>query len=141
MITWPRLLAVAHAVCSGTEAYVPLYLYNDRELSPFAIGMLTAIVVIFRLMASAVCIWWADRSEPNTHITLLIGFTLAGALALVGVFTSPENLAVLICLMIANGLFYQPLAALVDSAIIKFLGDYKSWLYGNLGEAHESKQI
>ncbi|KAI8145367.1 hypothetical protein BJV82DRAFT_535509 [Fennellomyces sp. T-0311] len=129
MITWPRLLAVAHAVCSSTEAYVPLYLWNDRELSPFAIGMLTAIVVIFRLMASAVCIWWADRSEPNTHIRLLIGLTLAGALALVGVFTSPENLVVLICLMIANGLFYQPLAALVDSAIIKFLGDYKSWLY------------
>ncbi|KAI9272891.1 hypothetical protein BDA99DRAFT_556487 [Phascolomyces articulosus] len=131
MIYWSRLLAIAHAVSCSTELYLPLFLWNDRDLDPFLIGMLTAIVLILRLMASCICIWWVDRSGPATHIQLLLALSLIGSLALLGVFMSPDNLISLVLFMVANGLFYQPLAALIDSAIIKTLGDYKSWLYGN----------
>ena len=131
MIYWSRLLAIAHAVSCSTELYLPLYLWEDRDLDPFLIGMLTAVVLIFRLMASSVYIWWIDRSGPTTHIQLLMGLSVIGSLALVGVFMSPDSLTLLILLMVANGLFYQPLTSLVDSAIIKSLGDYKSWFYGS----------
>ncbi|CDH55257.1 predicted protein [Lichtheimia corymbifera JMRC:FSU:9682] len=134
MFFWPKLLAMALAVAGSVEHYLALYLWHIPSLNLFAIGMLIALVMVVRLLASTVFIWLVDRSYPAVHLHMLLALTIVGTIALLGVFSMSAFdtywiMILTLCWMLANGLFFQPLASLVDSAIIKSLGDYKIWLY------------
>lgn len=137
MFFWPKLLAMALAVAGSVEHYLALYLWHIPSLNLFAIGMLIALVMVVRLLASTVFIWLVDRSYPAVHLHMLLALTIVGTIALLGVFSMSAFdtywiMILTLCWMLANGLFFQPLASLVDSAIIKSLGDYKIWLYGKI---------
>lgn len=128
---------MALAVAGSVEHYLALYLWHIPSLNLFAIGMLIALVMVVRLLASTVLIWFVDRSYPAVHLHMLLALTIVGTIALLGVFNMSAFdtywiMILTLCWMLANGLFFQPLASLVDSAIIKSLGDYKIWLYGKI---------
>jgi len=98
------------------------------------ISLLTACVYLLRVPASAFWIDLVDHRTPlhGVFTGLLTAVGTAGILLILSVpptWITVAALPVAIISAIFDGLFYQPLEALVDSAIIKILGDYKI-LYG-----------
>lgn len=137
MLYWPNLLTTAYAISKGVEPYVALYLWDDRGLNVFSICMLTALSLASGFMASAVWIWLVDRfPSTSSHTRVMLGLAVVGVWPLAALFVLPETtdggyqVMIVAGLLLGNAILHQPLAALIDSAIVKVLGDYKIWLYG-----------
>lgn len=112
---------------------MPLYYTHMLKLDVLTITILTACVLILRIPASA---FWIDLVDHRSLLHgvftgLLTAMGTAGILLILSV--PPTSTALIlpaaIISAILDGLFYQPILVLIDSAIIKILGDYRI-LYG-----------
>ncbi|KAI9266730.1 hypothetical protein BDA99DRAFT_31226 [Phascolomyces articulosus] len=106
MLFWPKLLSISHAIASSVRPYLPLYLSHLLGFTCSDIGILLAVPLACRVLslAALVLILWIP---PHAKFAWS---------------------AALVC-MFLDGIFYQPLTVLIDSAIIKILGDYKMLFY------------
>lgn len=134
MLFWTKLLTIAHAATSSVHPYLCLYYIHMLKFDISTISVLLASVMIIRIPAS---IFWIDLVDhrPSLHgifTGLLTAIGTAGILMILSVPPIWSSIALPIAILtsIFDGLFYQPLEPLIDSAIIKILGDYKI-LYGN----------
>ncbi|KAI8085743.1 uncharacterized protein B0P05DRAFT_585272 [Gilbertella persicaria] len=129
MLFWTKLLTAAHAATTSIHPYLCLYYFHRLRFGFLTISMLTACVMLLKVPASA---FWADLVDhrPTLHGVFTALLTTVGTAAILLVLSVPPTwititLPVAIFSSILDGLFYQPLEVLVDSAIIKILGDYK----------------
>ncbi|KAI8636954.1 hypothetical protein BD408DRAFT_425331 [Parasitella parasitica] len=139
MLYWPKLLITAFAITNTLEAFIPLYLVNQLQLTALQASFLIAAVYVLRLFSGV----WTSVVDHRPYIYGFIISLLTAlssiALAVLLSLTSPTfaNLdsrwiwTILIICTICNGLFYQPLGTLIDTAIIKTLGDYRVLFYGS----------
>lgn len=135
MLFWTKLLTIAHALTTSVHSFLPLYYVHMLKFDIFTISALTSCIYVLRIPASAFWIDIVDHRPPlhGVFTGLLTAIGTAGILLVLSVpptWTS-ITLPVAILSTLFDGLFYQPLLVLVDSAIIKILGDYKI-LYGEL---------
>ncbi|KAK4515789.1 uncharacterized protein ATC70_010743 [Mucor velutinosus] len=126
---------MAHAATNSVHPYLCLYYIHMLRFDVMTISLLTACVYLLRVPASAFWINLVDHRIPlhGVFTGLLTAVGTAGILLILSVPPSWITIAALpvaIISSIFDGLFYQPLEVLVDSAIIKILGDYKI-LYEN----------
>jgi hypothetical protein len=138
MLFWTKLLTVAHSVTTSVHPFLPLYFTHMLHFDILTITILTACVLILRIPASAFWIDLVDHRPPlhGVFTGLLTAMGTAGVLLILSVppTWTANTLPVAIFSSIFDGLFFQPLLVLIDSAIIKILGDYKI-LYG---EPHDN---
>ncbi|KAI8966923.1 hypothetical protein BDF20DRAFT_903201 [Mycotypha africana] len=129
MLFWTKLLTMAHAVTTSIHPFLCLYYVHMLQFDILTICLLSACVFLLRIPAS---IFWIDivdhRSPLHGIFTALL--TAIGAAGVLLVLSVPPPwtlfaLPVAIISSVLDGLFYQPLECLIDSAIIKILGDYK----------------
>lgn len=141
MLYWPKLLITAYAITSTLEPFIPLYLINQLQLTALQVSFLVALVYILRLFSGT----WTAVVDNRPHLygaaiaslTTLSSFSFITLLSLSSpAFNNGDNdkplhiwVLLLLCTVL-NGLFYQPLGSLIDSAIIKTLGDYRVLFYG-----------
>ncbi|CAO0802671.1 unnamed protein product [Mucor circinelloides] len=135
MLFWTKLLTMAHSATTSVHPYLCLYYIHMLRFDVLTISLLTACVYLLRVPASAFWIDLVDHRTPlhGVFTGLLTAVGTAGILLILSVpptWITVAALPVAIISAIFDGLFYQPLEALVDSAIIKILGDYKI-LYEN----------
>lgn len=133
MLFWTKLLTIAHAVTTSIHPFLPLYFVHILKFDLLTITILLSCTLILRVPASAFWIDLVDHKPPlhGVFTGLLTAVGTAGILLILSVpptWTS-MTLPVVIVSTILDGVFYQPLIVLIDSAIIKILGDYKI-LYG-----------
>ncbi|GAN11320.1 hypothetical protein MAM1_0543c10879 [Mucor ambiguus] len=126
---------MAHAATNSVHPYLCLYYVHMLGFDVLTISLLTAGVYLLRVPASAFWIDLVDHRIPlhGVFTGLLTAVGTAGILLVLSVppsWIAIAALPVAIISSIFDGLFYQPLEVLVDSAIIKILGDYKI-LYEN----------
>jgi hypothetical protein len=137
MLYWLKLLVTAYAITNTIEAFIPLYLINQLQLAALPVSLLVALVYILRLFSGI----WTFLVDHRTHlygltIALLTTASIISALLLLTLTDLTEDSVWIWTLLtvscIFNGLFYQPLGSLIDSAIIKTLGDYRVLFYGKV---------
>lgn len=137
MLYWLKLLVTAYAITNTIEAFIPLYLINQLQLAALPISLLIALVYILRLFSGI----WTFLVDHRTHlygltIALLTTASIISSMLLLTLTDlTYDNVWIWILLTISclfNGLFYQPLGSLIDSAIIKTLGDYRVLFYGKV---------
>lgn len=133
MLFWTKLLTIAHSITTSVHAFLPLYYVHMLKFDVLTISLLTTTTLILRLPAY---IFWIDLVDrrPTLHGVLTGLLTAIGTAGILLILSVPPSwttmaLSVAIVTSVLDGLFYQPLLVLVDSAIIKILGDYKI-LYG-----------
>lgn len=138
MLYWPKLLITAFAITNTLEAFIPLYLVNQLQLTALQASFLITLVYLLRLFSGI----WTSVVDHRPHIygfiISLLTTTSSIAFIILLSLSSPiyANLnhywiwTILIICTICNGIFYQPLGTLIDSAIIKTLGDYRVLFYG-----------
>lgn len=133
MLFWTKLLTAAHATTTSVHPYLCLYYAHMLKFDVFTIAALTACVMVLNVPASA---FWIDLVDhrPTLHgvfTGLLTTIGTGGILLVLSVPPTWTNVALPVAIVssIFDGLFYQPLEVLIDSAIVKILGDYKI-LYG-----------
>lgn len=134
MLFWTKLLTIAHATTTSVHPYLCLYYIHMLRFDILTVSLLTACVFMLRVPAAAFWIDLVDRRTPlhGVFTGLLTAIGTAGILMILSVpptWITIAALPVAIISSIFDGLFYQPLEVLIDSAIIKILGDYKI-LYG-----------
>jgi hypothetical protein len=141
MLFWTKLLTAAHAATTSVHPYLYLYYTHMLKFDVFTISMLSACVMVLNVPASA---FWVDLVDhrPSLHGVFTGLLTAVGTAGILLILSVPPTwaaaaLPVAVLSSIFDGLFYQPLEVLVDSAIIKILGDYKI-LYGEHTHAHVS---
>lgn len=141
MLYWPKLLIIAHAITSTLEPFIPLYLINQLQLTTIQVSFLVAIVYILRLFSGT----WTAIVDNRSHlygVSIATLTTLSSISFITILLLSPSDfndeetdksigfwILLTVCTVL-NGLFYQPLGSLIDSAIIKTLGDYRVLFYG-----------
>lgn len=139
MLYWPKLLITAYAITSVLEPFIPLYLINQLQLTALHVSFLIATIYILRLFSGI----WTAIVDNRTHLygVAIASLTLLSSISFISLLAlsipSFNNMIrqdyiwiLLISCTILNGLFYQPLASLINSAIIKTLGDYRVLFYG-----------
>ncbi|ORZ22561.1 hypothetical protein BCR42DRAFT_406486 [Absidia repens] len=129
MLFWSKFLSIAHGVAFSVHVFLPLYFFHLHHLTYFGIAILLSIALITQTVASGFWTAWVDQRKPMLHGVLTSLLTGLGAASLVLLLSVPPDTwlswpAAILC-MILDGWFFQPLGCLVDSAIIKILGDYK----------------
>lgn len=141
MLYWPKLLITAFAITNTLEAFIPLYLVNQLQLTALQAASLVALVHLLRLVSGV----WTSVVDQRPHmygclISLLTTVSSIAFIILLSLnWTFYADLkthwiwTILIVCTVCNGLFYQPLGTLIDSAIIKTLGDYRVLFYGKIG--------
>ncbi|KAL9537278.1 hypothetical protein MBANPS3_011919 [Mucor bainieri] len=139
MLYWPKLLITAFAITNTLEAFIPLYLVNQLLLTALQAACLVALVYVLRLVSG---VWTAVVDQrPHMYGFLISLLTTVSSIAFIVLLSLTSPLytdlkshwmwtLLLIC-TVCNGLFYQPLGTLIDSAIIKTLGDYRVLFYGS----------
>ncbi|KAG1083920.1 hypothetical protein G6F42_022012 [Rhizopus arrhizus] len=139
MLYWPKLLITAFAITNTLEAFIPLYLVNQLQLTALQAASLVALVHLLRLVSGV----WTSVVDQRPHmygclISLLTTVSSIAFIILLSLnWTFYADLkthwiwTILIVCTVCNGLFYQPLGTLIDSAIIKTLGDYRVLFYGS----------
>lgn len=139
MIYWPKLLITAYAITNTLEPFIPLYLINQLQLNALQVSIVVAIICFLRLF-SGIYTAVVD-TRPHLYgsvIAILVTFSSVSFMMLLSlsnpfVFNKINDswiwTLVILC-TILNGLFYQPLGSLIDSAIIKTLGDFRVLFYG-----------
>lgn len=140
MIYWPKFLITAYAITNTLEPFIPLYLINQLQLTPLQISILVAIIYFLRLFSGTYTALVDNR--PNLYgisiaaLTILSSVSFIVLLSLSSPSINKEIIndtwiwTITIICTILNGLFYQPLGSLIDSAIIKTLGDFRVLFYG-----------
>ncbi|KAI9494622.1 hypothetical protein BDB00DRAFT_297611 [Zychaea mexicana] len=134
MLFWPKLLSIAHAIASSVRPYLSLYLSHLLGFSCSDIGILLAVPLACRVFSLGLWTVLVIDQRPMLHGFFMALLTAVGTAALVLILWIPPHAkfawsAALVC-MFLDGIFYQPLTVLIDSAIIKILGDYKMLFYG-----------
>ena len=133
MLFWTKLLTVAHSITASVHPFLPLYYMHMLNFDVFTISLLTACTLLLRLPAYAFWIHLVDQRSPlhGVFTGLLTAVGAAGILLILSVPPSWTRLTLPVAIIssVLDGIFYQPLMILIDSAIIKILGDYKI-LYG-----------
>lgn len=138
MLYWPKLLITAFAITNTLEAFIPLYLVNQLQLTALQASFLITLVYLLRLFSGI----WTSIVDHRPHIygfiisllttTSSIAFIILLSLSS-PIYASLDHIwiwTILVICAICNGIFYQPLGTLIDSAIIKTLGDYRVLFYG-----------
>lgn len=139
MIYWPKLLITAYAITNTLEPFIPLYLINQLQLNALQVSIVVAIICFLRLFSGI----YTSVVDTRPHlygsmIAILVTFSSVSFMMLLSlsnpfVFNKISDswiwTLVILCTML-NGLFYQPLGSLIDSAIIKTLGDFRVLFYG-----------
>lgn len=138
MLYWPKLLITAFAITNTLESFIPLYLVNQLQLTALQASFLITLVYLLRLFSGI----WTSIVDHRPHIygfiisllttTSSIAFIILLSLSS-PIYASLDHIwiwTILIICTICNGIFYQPLGTLIDSAIIKTLGDYRVLFYG-----------
>ncbi|CAO3640585.1 unnamed protein product [Mucor hiemalis] len=129
MLFWTKLLTIAHSITTSVHAFLPLYYAHMLKFDVLTISLLTTCTLILRLPAYVFWIDLVDR-RPTLHGVLTGLLTAIGTAGILLILSVPPTwtamtLSVAIVSSVLDGLFYQPLLVLVDSAIVKILGDYK----------------
>lgn len=138
MLYWPKLLITAFAITNTLEAFIPLYLVNQLQLTALQVACLVALVHVLRLVSG---VWTAAVDQrPHMYGFLISLLTTVSSVAFIVLLSLTSTLytelkthwmwTLLLACTVCNGLFYQPLGTLIDSAIIKTLGDYRVLFYG-----------
>ncbi|KAI9314537.1 hypothetical protein BX666DRAFT_1967627 [Dichotomocladium elegans] len=133
MLFWPKLLSIAHAIASSARPYLPLYLSHLLGFSCSAIGILLAVPLALRVASLGLWTMLVVDQRPLLHGFFMALLTAIGTAALILILWIPPRAAfawpaALFC-MVLDGIFYQPLTVLIDSAIIKILGNLKMTYY------------
>lgn len=133
MLFWTKLLTIAHAATISIHPFLILYYIYHLHLDIFIIYLLSSCVILLKMPAAMVWIHIIDR-HPSLHGVLTGLLTAIGAIGILIVLSIPPiwtpfilPAAIISCVL--DGSFFQPLEVVIDSAIIKILGDYKI-LYG-----------
>lgn len=133
----PKLLFIALFTMQGSAIpYLAIFYDQALHLSSDQIGILLAIAPFIQSVACPVWTIVADK-WPKWHGTLMAVLALIGGSAIVSMSLLPSLLVgkgeltmPFICLLaLLYAFFGSPLMALVDSAVLKILGDHKI-LYG-----------
>ncbi|CAO3594572.1 unnamed protein product [Absidia cylindrospora] len=129
MLFWSKFLSIANGVAFSVHVFLPLYFFHLHHLTYSGIAILLSIALITQTIACGFWTAWVDQRKPMLHGVLTSLLTGLGAASLVLLLSVPPDTwlswpAAILC-MILDGWFFQPLGCLVDSAIIKILGDYK----------------
>lgn len=139
MLYWPKLLITAYAITNTLEPFIPLYLINQLQLSALQVSILVAIIYFLRLFSGTYTAIVDNRTNlygiTIASLTLLSSISFIVLLSLSSPFINNQINSswiwtVTIICTVLNGLFYQPLGSLIDSAIIKTLGDFRVLFYG-----------
>ncbi|KAI8971252.1 hypothetical protein BDB01DRAFT_811871 [Pilobolus umbonatus] len=129
LLLWPKLLTIAHAITVSIHAFLPLYYTHMFSFEIHKVAILSAVCMVLKLPASIIWISLVDYYQPlqGVFIGLLTAIGSAGVLIALSVPPSWTTLTFPAAALssVIDGLFYQPIEVLVDSAIIKMLGDYK----------------
>lgn len=137
MIYWPKLLITAYAITNTLEPFIPLYLINQLQLNALQVSAVVAMISLLRLFSGIYTALVDNR--PHLYgpvIAILVTFSSVSFMILLSLSNPSYGISdswiwtlVIICTLL-NGLFYQPLGSLIDSAIIKTLGDFRVLFYG-----------
>ncbi|CAO3697277.1 unnamed protein product [Umbelopsis ramanniana] len=135
--TLPKLLFIALFTMQGSAIpYLAIFYDQALHVSSDQIGILLAIAPFIQSVACPVWTLVADR-WPKWHGTLMAVLALIGGSAIVsmsllpGLLVDKEDLTMPFTCILALlfAFFGSPLMALVDSAVLKILGNHKI-LYG-----------
>jgi hypothetical protein len=134
----PKLLYVClYGVLGSAIPYLSLFYSGSLHLSSQQIGIILAIAPFIQSVA---CPFWTLQVDkrPQLHGCLMAILMLIGGLSVIGLMFIPvflpndkgsATLIITIVLAISFAFFGQPVAVLVDSAVLKILGDHKIY-YG-----------
>ncbi|KAI8375803.1 hypothetical protein BD560DRAFT_391946 [Blakeslea trispora] len=142
MLYWPKLLIASHAATKAIEAYIPLYLINQLHLTPLQASIFIAFVYLSRV---AFGLWTGLIDQQLIRFHTLVVFSSFISSVSVGILlwlaklniSQTVSWSLLTLTTLLNGLFYQPLDALIHSIIIKTLGDYRVLFYGSYIRWHK----
>ncbi|KAH8547743.1 major facilitator superfamily domain-containing protein [Umbelopsis sp. PMI_123] len=135
--TLPKLLFIALFTMQGSAIpYLAIFYDQALHLSSDQIGILLAIAPFVQSVACPVWTLVADK-WPKWHGTLMAVLALIGGSAIISMSFLPDLLdgkadlmmAFTCVLALMYAFFGSPLMALVDSAVLKILGNHKI-LYG-----------
>ncbi|ORX43021.1 hypothetical protein DM01DRAFT_1387221, partial [Hesseltinella vesiculosa] len=129
MLFWTKFLTITHGVAQSVHLFLPLYFFHLLHFNYFQIAVLLTTYLTTRSIACGFWTAWVDQHATQLHGVLTSLLTALGAASLVLVLSIPPDTwialpAAILCMML-DGWFFQPLGVLVDSVIIKILGDYK----------------
>ncbi|KAI8073803.1 hypothetical protein BC940DRAFT_343392 [Gongronella butleri] len=129
MLFWTKFLSITQGVAQSVHVFLPLYFFHLLHFSYYQIGVLLATYLTTRMVASGFWTAWVDQHTTQLHGVLTSLLTALGAASLVLALSIPPDTwiaipAAILCMML-DGWFFQPLGVLVDSIIVKILGDYK----------------
>lgn len=136
----PKLLYVClYGVLGSAIPYLSLFYSGSLHLTSQQIGVILAIAPFIQSVA---CPFWTlqvDKS-PRWHGRLMAILMIVGGLSIIGLMFIPvflpndktsATLFITIALAVSFAFFGQPVTVLVDSAVLKILGDYKIY-YGKV---------
>ncbi|KAI9261322.1 major facilitator superfamily domain-containing protein [Helicostylum pulchrum] len=135
----PKLLYIClYGVLGSAIPYLSLFYNDSLHLTSQQIGIILAIAPFIQSVA---CPFWTiqvDR-KPRWHGRLMAILMAIGGVSIIGLMfiptflphdTTSATLMITIVLAVSFAFFGQPVAVLVDSAVLKILGDYKIY-YGD----------
>lgn len=150
MLYWPKFLITAYAITNTLEPFIPLYLINQLQLTALQVAIVVAIIYLLRLFSGTYTALVDNRAHlygvAIATLTVLSSISFIVVLSLSTPYINKELndtwiwTLVIICTVL-NGLFYQPLGSLIDSAIIKTLGDFRVLFYGSYVRWNKSTTI
>lgn len=136
----PKLLYIClYGVLGSAIPYLSLFYSDSLHLSSQQIGIILAIAPFIQ---SVSCPFWTLQVDkrPHFHGPLMALLMLIGGLSVIALMfipvilpndTTSATLFSTIVLAISFAFFGQPVTVLVDSAVLKILGEYKIY-YGKL---------
>lgn len=130
----PKLLYIClYGVLGSAIPYLSLFYADKLQLPSQQIGIILAIAPFIQSIA---CPFWTIQADkrPSWHGRLMAILMFVGGLSIIGLMfipmllppdvTSPDIiLALTITLAVSFAFFGQPVAVLVDSAVLKILGE------------------
>ncbi|KAG2233528.1 major facilitator superfamily domain-containing protein [Thamnidium elegans] len=135
----PKLLYIClYGILGSAIPYLSLFYNDSLHLTSQQIGIILAIAPFIQSVA---CPFWTiqvDR-KPQWHGRLMAILMAIGGLSIIGLMfipiflphdTTSATLVITIVLAVSFAFFGQPVTVLVDSAVLKILGDYKIY-YGD----------
>ncbi|KAI7871896.1 hypothetical protein BDF14DRAFT_1760271 [Spinellus fusiger] len=128
MLTWLRLFVATHGLLEYTAYFIPLGLVQLFDLSPKFSYLVSATFAL--RMTSSVWVLFLD-SRPALYGPLLGGLSLTSAACWIIILCIPttSHIAWIALFFTVYSASLQPLTVLVDSVILKVLGDYRMLLF------------
>ncbi|KAI8984741.1 hypothetical protein BDF20DRAFT_861528 [Mycotypha africana] len=146
MLYWPKFLITGYAITNTVEAFIPLYLVHQLQLSLLQTSAFVAALYFCKCPFSGFWATYLDHSRSKRRcypVTLFLLALIASIafLILFVVLPATRTTATVMsgqlhpCLLLSvsaiiYGIFYQPLGILINSAIIKKLGDFRVLFFG-----------